>query len=204
MLIPPFRGLIPKTPFRDFKTRGYLRNAFRVKKPEEIKILENNYFQVNFQPSLVELRNARDIEYKHIKQTHKNLFRNLYPWAGQDRHQTTPGLDISKNGYERMFAPSDLIESIVRDALKKGQDYDYFREHPGAVMGLLAHAPPFLEGNGRTIMLVHAELCHRSEFSIDWQNTNKNDYLKALTSEIYRPDLRELDQYLRSCLKRVR
>jgi cell filamentation protein len=47
------------------------------------------------------------------------------------------------------------------------------RQKPGEVMGYLAHGHPFLDGNGRTIMLVHAELARRAGFGIDWGSTGK-------------------------------
>ena len=46
-------------------------------------------------------------------------------------------------------------------------------EKPGEIMGYLAYAHPFLDGNGRTIMVVHAVLAQRAGFSIDWAATKK-------------------------------
>jgi len=70
--------------------------------------------------------------------------------------------------------------------------------HPGDVMGMLAYAHPFLDGNGRTIMVVHTELVTRAGISIDWAKTDKQDYLAALTRELDRPGKGELDNYLKS------
>jgi cell filamentation protein len=64
-------------------------------------------------------------------------------------------------------------------------------------MGYLAHAHPFLDGNGRTLMLVHSELAHRASFSIDWSKVSKESYLDALTRELERPGTGELDSYLK-------
>jgi cell filamentation protein len=65
-------------------------------------------------------------------------------------------------------------------------------------MGNLAFAHPFLDGNGRTLILVHMELCHRSGFSIDWSRTQKDKYLTELSREIYDPRNGALDAYLSS------
>ena len=59
---------------------------------------------------------------------------------------------------------------------------------PGEVMGYFAYGHPFLDGNGRTIMVVHAELAERAGISIDWSATTKIGYLDALTQEIERPE----------------
>lgn len=64
-------------------------------------------------------------------------------------------------------------------------------------MGQLAFAHPFLDGNGRTILLVHMELCYRAKFAIDWSKTNKDAYLRALSDEIRDPSRGHLDDYLK-------
>ena len=84
----------------------------------------------------------------------------------------------------------------MNEGLRLGQDTNMMRARPGEVMGLFAFGHPFLDGNGRTMLLVHAELCRRAGFSILWQATRKNDYLLALTQEITSPGKGLLDRYL--------
>lgn len=73
--------------------------------------------------------------------------------------------------------------------------------NPGEVMGYLAFGHPFLDGNGRAIMIVHATMAQRAGFSIDWSQTNKDDYLRALTQELDRPGKGILDAYLRPFIR---
>jgi cell filamentation protein len=80
--------------------------------------------------------------------------------------------------------------------LRKGQDKDYMKAKPGEIMGYLAYAHPFLDGNGRTIMTVHSVLAQRAGFSIDWSATKKDTYLETLTREIENPPKGHLDAYL--------
>ena len=77
-----------------------------------------------------------------------------------------------------------------------GQDKATMRQHPGEVMGFFAYGHPFLDGNGRTILIIHSELCHRAGFCIEWQRTRKEDYLAALSNEISSPSNGHLDSYL--------
>jgi cell filamentation protein, protein adenylyltransferase len=79
------------------------------------------------------------------------------------------------------------IRRAIETALEKGQDKNFMRRKPGEVMGYLAYAHPFLDGNGRTIMVVHSVLAQRAGMSIDWGTTNKDEYLAALTQEIDNP-----------------
>ena len=64
-------------------------------------------------------------------------------------------------------------------------------------MGQLAFAHPFLDGNGRTILLVFMELCYRAKFAIEWSRTNKDDDLRTLSAEIREPFKGHLNDYLK-------
>jgi cell filamentation protein len=63
-------------------------------------------------------------------------------------------------------------------------------------MGYLAFGHPFLDGNGRTIMVIHAQLAQRAGFSVDWAKTDKTAYLAALTKAIDEPGKGHLDASL--------
>src|SRR5574343_141578 len=60
----------------------------------------------------------------------------------------------------------------------------------------MAQAHPFLDGNGRTFLIIHDALCHRAGFSIDWMSVKPTAYLSALSSELHQPGEGLLDQFL--------
>jgi cell filamentation protein len=95
----------------------------------------------------------------------------------------------------RFADPQDIQKNY---ALKLGQDKAYMAANPGTVMGYLAYGHPFLDGNGRTIMVIHCVLSHRAGISVDWASTSKTEYLTALTHELNDPDKGHLDVYLKS------
>jgi fido (protein-threonine AMPylation protein) len=96
-------------PFRDFEERGYLRNLYGSKDVAAVKALEQKSFKKNLKIAIDALIDIQFIEYKHILGIHQTLFGDIYPWAGQDRLATVPDLNITKGGYERMFAhPRDI------------------------------------------------------------------------------------------------
>ena len=76
-------------------------------------------------------------------------------------------------------------------------------EKPGEIMGYLAYAHPFLDGNGRTIVVIHAVLAQRAGLSIDWASTGKADYLSALTEELDDPGKGHLDAYLKPFIRKA-
>ncbi len=77
-----------------------------------------------------------------------------------------------------------------------GNNIKIMQQKFGEIIELFAYGHPFLNGNGRTMLLVHIELFHCTGFSIAWHNTSKIDYLTALSQEIDRPGKGILNQYL--------
>jgi cell filamentation protein len=181
-------------PFGDFETRGYLRNFAAEKDRDIVRRLEHAAFVTGLDPAFRALGAAKEISYEHVLATHRALFDAVYPWAGQDRLATTPSLAVSKGGV--LFAHPDDIRAAVAYALRHGQDTAFMNQKPGEIMGYLAYGHPFLDGNGRTIMVIHSVLAQRAGFSIDWAATGKTDYLTALTQEIDAPGKGHLDAYL--------
>lgn len=186
-------------PFGDFETRGYLRNFDAEKNPESIKTLEHIAFLDNLETAHANLASRERLGYEDVLQTHKILFEFVYPWAGQDREATVPGVGVSKGSV--LFAHPKDARRAVEHALEIGQDRAFMAEKPGEIMGFLAYGHPFLDGNGRTIMIVHAELTRRANFSIDWAATDKVQYLTSLTRELSQPGKGHLDDYLRPFLR---
>ena len=186
-------------PFGDFATRGYLRNVFGEKDPDIIKHLEHSAFLAGIAEASNHLASIRRLSYGDVLHAHKILFRDLYPWAGQDRMQTAPEIAVSKGPV--LFAHPRDARVAVEYGLKLGSDVTTMNARPGEVMGYLAFGHPFLDGNGRAIMVVHAVLAERAGFSIDWTATSKTAYLNALTQEIAQPGARNLDLYLKPFLR---
>ncbi|MBK4997796.1 molybdenum cofactor guanylyltransferase MobA [Pseudomonas sp. S31] len=194
-------------PFDDYESAGYLRNAFKLKDPEQIKRMEHLAFEASLEEAIALLAAPTRITYETLLELHQLLFADFYPWAGKDRAQVAPRLAVFKgtdtDPRHTAFCPPDQIRHWASHALQLGQDHARFTQRPGEVLGLLADAHPFLDGNGRTILLVFMELCHRAGFAIDWAGTSKQDYLAALSAEINQPAQGHLDRYLKPFLLKV-
>lgn len=188
-------------PFGDFDTEGYLRNSLKLKDSVEVKESEHLSFEASIEDALAHLAKKRPIDYKAVLKTHEILFSGFYPWAGKDRNELVPHLAVFKGSqddpHHTAFERPDLIKRSVDYALEMAANKKRFRDRPGDVMGQLASAHPFLDGNGRAILLVYMELCYRAKFAIDWSKTSKDAYLRALSDEIRDPFVGHLDSYLK-------
>lgn len=183
-------------PFKDFETAGYLRNIEGLKDLEEVKRQEHFFFESNLETALDFLHSCRGaLEYEHFLEVHRILFGEFYPWAGNDRKMLDVGRIVGK-GADLQFEVSESCQRAVQWGLDLGNDKSRIKARPGEVMGAFAWGHPFLDGNGRTMLLVHNELCHRAGFSINWMASSKEDYLAALTLELAKPIDQHLDAYL--------
>jgi cell filamentation protein len=182
-------------PFGDFETQGYLRNLAKEKYPEIVRRLEHTSFTTGIDAAFEYLAKVRHLSYPDVLETHRILFEAVYPWAGQSRLKTAPDLAISKGNV--LFARPEDIQRAIEFALNHGQDVKFMKAKPSEIMGYLAYAHPFLDGNGRAIMVVHGVMAQRAGFSIDWAGTGKADYLSALTKELDNPGKGHLDAYLK-------
>lgn len=185
-------------PFQDFEDRGYLRNTPGLKEGAKIKKLEHSSFLMGLPEAINHLANRKVLTYVDFLKVHEILFRGFYPWAGQDRAQTAPGLAVGKGGENGILFAHPLVDAqrAVEEGLRLAQDKKKFSQKPGTVMGYFAYGHPFLDGNGRTMLVVHSELAKRAGFYLRWHHTQKQDYLAALTQEINQPEQGVLDQYL--------
>ncbi len=183
----------PFDPFGDFDQAGYLRNNLGLSDPAEVKTVEHVTFLANLTDAIEALRASKALTYQSFLDTHRILFGDFYPWAGRDRAELAAELQISKGHI--VFANAPDIKLAIDYGFQLAQAPG-LRQTPGTVMGYFAHGHPFLDGNGRTLILVFGELCFRHGFSISWESTSKADYLNALTEELQKPGRGILDRYL--------
>jgi len=183
-------------PFGDYEAAGYLRNHYQEKDLNLVGHLETAAFEQEIVQVVRSLRKAPTLTYEHILTTHQSLFYSVYPWAGQDRSTTAPDIAIVKAGYKTLFAHPADVQRAAEHALHLGQNSIYLRAHPGEVFGYLAHAHPFLEGNGRTILTIFAELSRRAGFHIEWEAMDKTQFLVTLTEELLRPGKAIMDEFV--------
>ncbi|MBC7603020.1 MAG: Fic family protein [Ramlibacter sp.] len=186
-------------PFGDYATAGYLRNVAAEKDLQLVKIAEHQLFRAQLAEAFAYLQKRKPISYRDFLKVHEILFGGLYPWAGKDRAQLLPDRAVAKG--EVFLAHPQDCKRAVDEALSQVQGKGQIANRPGFVMGLFAYGHPCLDGNGRTMLVVHAELCFRAGISIDWTQTSKDSYLQALTREIESPNDGHLDVYLKPFIR---
>lgn len=116
----------------------------------------------------------------HLKNIHKYIFQDIYPFAGKLRLE-----DIWKG--ETYFCKTQFIESTLDSLLThfkeenylKGLDAEEFAKRISFYMSELNIIHPFREGNGRTIREFIRCLALEAGFELDWSLVDSQELLDA-------------------------
>lgn len=106
---------------------------------------------------------------EHLRQIHRRLFGDIYPFAGEIRRA-----EIGKGG--ALFLPYAAIESEARTCfeelhardLLRGLDARSFGSEAGYFLGWINKIHPFREGNGRTQRILLDQLALQNGYAIEW------------------------------------
>jgi len=154
-----FKSLFKSESLNDFDKELLSSNLLGAKNLDELHELEKNITA----DKILQLKLAPitgDFGYTHFKTLHKELFKDIYVWAGKDRY------DIGYRGVFRKgdteFTHGEKLPEVTKglfDALKvehyfKDLDKEQFIKSAASFLNGLNILHPFREGNGRTQRLL--------------------------------------------------
>jgi len=186
-------------PFGDYEQAGYLRNYFQIKDRNDLAQVEFNNYRTVLADALEYLEGC-DLHYADILQVHRILFTAIYPWAGQDRFVTAPSIAVGRGGLYDLFCHPNDCRRAAEHALRKLNSPREYIQNPGDAYSQLCYAHPFLDGNGRTLLLVHSEMLRRASVHIVWEDVDPFEFLAKLTDDLQSPDNNHLNNFLRPFL----
>lgn len=135
----------------------------------------------------------------HLKEIHKYIFGDIYPFAGEFRDVSiikgnvrfANPLYIEENAkrlFQELKNENDLV-GLDKDELSQRLAY-YFAE-----INIL-HV--FREGNGRTQREFIREVALRSGYDIDWRKISRDEYMNASIKSVY--DTKPLENLIKKHL----
>ena len=137
---------------------------------------------------------------KHIKQIHKYLFEDIYPFAGEFRTE-----NIAKGEFR--FAQSEYIEPELENLLNKLKKENYLEGLDKKELAIkLAYylaelnvLHPFREGNGRTNREFIRQLALKNGYKLDLKKVKAEQILEASIESIV--DTKKLEEIIYECLQ---
>lgn len=143
-----------------------------------------------------------DFSFKHLCAIHRQLFQDVYAWAGKKRT-----VDISKGTVFCLtqfieLQYDDLYEKLKNEnCLKDIMDKKQLSSRLAYYLGELNMIHPFREGNGRTQRIFIEQLCMgNGRYDIDFTEVTKEEMINAsVASAKYGNE--QLENLLYKCLQ---
>ena len=170
---------IDSIPDNCYEGTSCLINKLNIRDEEKLNFVES---QITIHKT-AELANAQDFgnfDFSHYKAIHKDLFNELYEWAGEIRT-----VNMSKKGTN--FVDVSEIESVASACFKRLQDKNYFKNQEFDIFvedivdfyctTNMLH--PFREGNGRTQRIFISQLIQFNGYSIDFDKIDTDELMMA-------------------------
>lgn len=125
-------------------------------------------------------KNFRVFDFNTLKRVHKEIFQDVYSWAG-----TARSVNISKGS--SLFCPAENIHLYAQDVFSKLEKENYLKGLPkeqfchkaAELFGDINALHPFREGNGRTQREFIYHLAKNAGYELDLNKADKDRYMAA-------------------------
>lgn len=160
-----------------------LRNKADIRDQGELQRFERGVTAVRIQ-ELKEKPVEGDFGLKHLQDIHRQIFRDVYEWAGEVRT-----VDIAKGPAsdrtvftlkEDIPLKAELLQVTIEEANRlRGLDKRAFAETMGEVYAAANDLHPFREGNGRATREYMSQLAAESGHTLHYERVGKQQWNEA-------------------------
>ncbi|WP_426416765.1 Fic/DOC family protein [Aestuariirhabdus sp. LZHN29] len=158
----------------------------------EREITEISASEIDFAPPPYDLN--------YLRQIHKVLFQEIYPWAGEIRQ-----IDIAK-GATRFCSCARIIPEADKLFAELQRRNYYIDLEKSELIGALAElygnlnvVHPFREGNGRTQRILFEHLTVNCGWEIRWESISEQAWVQA-SIDSYHGDCRSMETIFKRCV----
>lgn len=167
---------------------GDLRNLLGAKSSEELHNLEPQVVFAN-ELELESVNIPRTNDLTELLLIHKQLFKDVYDWAGQIR-----SVDIKKNDNNSDYflivskisdAANFVFNELTKESFLKGLSMTKFVDRLAYFYDQLNYIHPFREGNGRAQRVFWTRVANDAGYEVNWDEVvgNENDEASRLGAE---------------------
>lgn len=178
-----------------------LKNKLNIQDLNTLHMAERDYSSVR-QAELMLQGVTGDFSLQHLRSIHRQLFQDIYDWAGETRT-----VDISKG---TIFCLVQFIEIQFNELYHRLEKENFLRDimdkaemssRLAYYLGEINMIHPFREGNGRTQRIYIEQLCmNNGKFEIDFTEITKEEMLNASISSAKKSN-EQLEKLLYKCLQ---
>lgn len=166
---------------------GVLKNKFGEKDPRKLEILEKRSTirgWIKLQNELIATPNLK-LDASLIKKIHKNLFDDVYDWAGEYRTvNIVKGKTMFANALYVPAALEDLVTKLNRDITSKSITANNIGGKLAYYYGELNMIHPFREGNGRTQRIFIEKVADKLGYSLQLEKIDSKKLLEVTIESV--------------------
>lgn len=177
---------------------GVLINHLNIRDAARLDQAVNDYASIEWaQLRLEPLPDRFDVT--QLREIHRRLFREIYPFAGQlrDVDVQAQGTGIPYSRPEFIPAQARTIDvALRRDNYLRGMRHDEFVDRLAYHWGELTALHPMRDGNTRSQSVFITQLAEAAGYRIDWQHIDVDELRDVRLQAVARSE-RPLADYLR-------
>lgn len=148
---------------------GVLLNNFGIEDYRQLNEIEAELSSLALQNLLLQ-STPQKLDTDYLKFVHGEIFKEIYPWAGQFRKVDIGKADVwFKQHHDIESQLHDLFEHLGMHNNFLGMDEEDFSRFAGEFLVRLNHIHPFREGNGRTQRLILSQIAIKNNMVIHWE-----------------------------------
>lgn len=150
-----------------------LRNLFDLRTQAELSRAEADITYLRL-GQIERLPPTGKFDLNHLKEIHRRIFRDVYPWAGELRT-----VSMSKGGSlfcRREFLATEgqrIFDQLRQENLLRALPQGAFCERLSYYFGEINALHPFREGNGRTQRVMLESIAKQAGYKIDFQQITR-------------------------------
>ena len=179
---------------------GTLKNKFNIMNADELAELERQV--TNAHVSEFKDNQNKALDFNYLKFIHKNLFSEIYSWAGKVRT-----VDIAKG---TLFCRTFAIEAEAARIFSELQNDNWLLTCPNKLMykklsyylSEINALHPFREGNGRTQRLFIKIVANRADYELDFSGVSQELMVQA-SAEAFLQNYDIMDSIIKKSLRKI-
>ncbi len=160
-----------------------LKNKLGLTDPAELEKFERSFSAVRH----AELSNSilkGDLNYDHLKKIHRDLFGDVYEWAGKSRTVNIAKRTSFAPAASVDMAATQVLNNLANDKHLEGMGKKLFLDRAAYHLGEINFVHPFREGNGRAQRAFMDQVAQRTGYSFNWGKVSRKDVIEAFIHSV--------------------
>lgn len=148
-------------------TTGVLRNQLGISNPEHLRVVEADLTLA----ALADLGTRTlpgSYDLTHLRSFHREIFGDLYPWAGEIRVVRIAKSDPFCLPQHIEAYSAEVFAALAKERCLRGMPRDGFLDRLAHYFAEVNAIHPFREGNGRAQRAFFRQLSREAGWPIDW------------------------------------